>query len=91
MFRMWGKLVSNNHLLKDYVVEDSSDRNRTAKVYSALEEISREFDLAVPIWLEKNIRDFKRVAKTRFTADSFVEQIDFDYLEIQVIEEDYRW
>ena len=25
---------------------------------------------------------------TRFTQDSFVESIDFDYLEIQVIEED---
>jgi len=25
---------------------------------------------------------------TRFTADSFVEEIDFDYLEIHVIEED---
>ena len=27
-------------------------------------------------------------AKTRFRQDSFVEEIDFDYLEIQVIEED---
>lgn len=34
-----------------------------------------------------NINDFKRHAKTRFTKDSFIEQIDFDYLEIEVIEE----
>lgn len=27
-------------------------------------------------------------AKTRFTQDSFIEQIDFDFLEMQVIEED---
>ena len=88
MFRMWGKLIRDNHLLKDHIVEDSSARNRTAKVFSALEELSREFDLAIPIWLEKNIRDFKRVSKTRFTRDSFIEQIEFDYLEIQMIEED---
>ena len=88
MFRMWGKLIRDNHLLKDHIVEDSSARNRTAKVFSALEELSREFDLAVPIWLEKNIRDFQRVSKTRFTRDSFIEQIEFDYLEIQMIEED---
>ena len=88
MFRMWGKLIRDNHLLKDHIVEDGSARNRTAKVFSALEELSREFDLAVPIWLEKNIRDFKRVSKTRFTRDSFIEQIEFDYLEIQMIEED---
>jgi len=35
-----------------------------------------------------NIADFKRHNKTRFTQDSFVESIDFDYLEIQIIEED---
>lgn len=30
----------------------------------------------------------KGFAKTRFYQDNFMEQIDFDYLEIQVIEED---
>ena len=88
MFRLWGKLITGNHLIRDIVVEEPSERNRTAKVFSGLEEIARAFDLAVPIWLDKNIRDFRRVSKTRFTRDSFVEQIDFDYLEIQVIEED---
>ena len=34
------------------------------------------------------ISDFKRHAKARFTRDCFVEEIDFDYLEIHVIEED---
>ena len=88
MFRLWGKLVADNRVIRDIVITDPSERNRTAKVFSALEEIARSFDLAVPIWLEKNIRDFKRIAKTRFTRDSFVEQIDFDFLEIQVLEED---
>ena len=88
MFRMWGKIVADNRIVRDYVAEDSSAKNRTGKVLSSLEVLAHEFDLAVPIWLDKNIRDFKRVSKTRFTSDSFVEQINFDYLEIQVIEED---
>ena len=45
------------------------------------------FDLQQPIWLDKNINEFKRVDKTRFEQDNFIEQIDFDYLEIEVIEE----
>ena len=53
-----------------------------------LEEACHEFDLQVPIWLEKNIEDFKRISKTRFGRDNFIEQIPFDWLEIQVIEED---
>ena len=32
--------------------------------------------------------DFKRFSKVRFRQDNFFEAIDFDYLEIQVIEED---
>lgn len=89
MFRMWGKVFADNHLLKDFVVENPSlDMTRTKKVFAALETIAHEFDLAVPIWLPSNISDFKRDAKTRFTQDSFIEAIDFDYLEIQIIEED---
>ena len=85
MFRMWGKVFADNHLLKDFVVENPSlDMTRTKKVFAALETIAHEFDLAVPIWLPSNISDFKRHA----TQDSFIEVIDFDYLEIQIIEED---
>ena len=60
MFRIWGKIFKDNHLVRD---------------------------LQQPIWLDKNINEFKRVDKTRFEQDNFIEQIDFDYLEIEVIEE----
>lgn len=88
MFRIWAKLFENNHMLKDTVICDSTDDTRTHKVFHALDEICREFDLGKPIWLESNIRDFQKHAKVRFYKDSFIEQIDFDYLELQVIEED---
>ena len=75
MFRMWGKVFADNHLLKDFVVENPSlDMTRTKKVFAALETIAHEFDLAVPIWLPSNISDFKRHAKTRFTQDSLLRQ-----------------
>ena len=41
-----------------------------------------------PIWLDSNVSDFKRHGKTRFTKDNFVEDIDFDFLEMHIIEED---
>lgn len=88
MFRLWAKVFENNHHLKDTVICDSSADKRTQKVFRALHEACMEFDLGEPIWLDSNISDFKRHAKTRFTQDSFIEQIDFDYLEIHIIEED---
>lgn len=72
----------------DTVICDDSDDTRTHKVFRGLREICLQFDLGEPIWLDSNIRDFKRHAKTRFNQDSFIEQIDFDFLEIHVIEED---
>ncbi len=90
MFRMWGKTVRNHHTLQDTVVEFPYDRrSRTQKVFDALDEICRRFDLAHPIWLDVNIEEFQRRSKVRFTQDSFVETLDFDYLEMQIIEEDY--
>lgn len=88
MFRIWGKLIKNNHLLKDHTVCDDSDRTRTQKVFHALDELCYEFDLGKPIWLDSNIKEFQHHAKTRFYQDSFMEEIPFDYLEFHVIEED---
>lgn len=90
MFRLWGKIWKDNHLLQDITIVDAAeDKNRTKKVFDALEEVCYAFDLSKPIWLDKNIKEFQRHDKTRFGKDSFVEQISFDCLEIQVIEEDW--
>ncbi len=88
MFRLWAKVFQNNRMLRDTVIEDDGRDTRTHKVFHALDEICRVFDLGRPIWLDSNISDFKRFSKTRFTQDSFLEPVDFDYLEIQMIEED---
>lgn len=88
MFRLWAKEFENNHMIKDLVIEDGSDDTRTHKVFRALDEICDQFDLGKPIWLDATVQDFKRHDKARFTQDNFIETIDFDYLEIHVIEED---
>lgn len=88
MFRLWAKEFKDNHMLKDVTIEVPEEETRTHKVFKALNEVALAFDLPVPIWLDVNIRDFKKYSKTRFTADSFIEAIEFDYLEIQIIEED---
>lgn len=88
MFRLWAKIFENNHMLQDFCIADDSDDTRTHKIFRALEEVCYQFDLAKPIWLDKNISEFKRHSKTRFMRDNFIETISFDYLEIQIIEED---
>ncbi len=88
MFRLWAKTFKDNHMLRDTVVEDDSTDTRTHKVFRALDEICYQFDLSKPIWLDATVNDFRRHSKARFYQDNFVDSIDFDYLEIHVIEED---
>lgn len=88
MFRLWAKEFKDNRMLMDTVIEDSRDDTRTHKIFHALEEVCLRFDLSKPIWLDATVSDFKRHNKTRFSQDNFIEEIPFDYLEIQVIEED---
>lgn len=86
--RIWFKIINDNHLIKDWTVNDTSEQTRTHKIFGALEEACNAFDLGKPIWLDANVNEFKRHAKTRFGKDCFVESIDFDYLEVHIIEED---
>jgi len=89
MFRLWAKVFKENRMIKDMVVcNDDASLRRTQKVFLAVEEICHAYDLPKPIWLNVTVNDFKKHDKTRFYKDNFIEQIDFEYLEIHVIEED---
>lgn len=89
MFRVWGRLFKNNNLIADHVaIIESTELTRTKKIFAALDEICVKLDLSKPIWLDSNIADFKRIGRTRFNCDSFIEPIDFDYLDFYIIEED---
>lgn len=87
MFRLWGKIYKDNRMIHDTVVCDDSDDTRTHKIFHSLDVICHEFDLSKPIWLDATVQEFKRHAKARFYQDNFVDTIEFDYLEIHVIEE----
>lgn len=88
MFRFWAKEWKHGHVVRQTTVEDDSQDTRTHKVFHAMTQVCREFDLPEPIWLEKNIKDFQRHAKCRFNQDSFIEEIPFDWLEVEIVEEE---
>ena len=88
MFRLWAKIFKDTHMLQDSCIADDSNDTRTHKIFRALDEVCYQFDLGKPIWLDKTVAEFKRHNQVRFTQDNFIESIDFDYLEIQIIEED---
>ena len=86
--KFWGRLFKNNRMLSDAVVDIDKEDTRTHKVFEAIDKLSYEFDLPKPIWLDQNVNDFKRHSKVKFTKDSYIEDVIFDYFEFMVLEED---
>jgi len=85
---MWAKIIKDTRIEKDTVISISDySLSRTSMVFQALEDICYQFDLEKPMWLDSTVKDFQKHSKTRFTQDNFIERIEFDFLEVQVIEE----
>ncbi len=85
--RIWAREFKDNHMLRDVVITRNEDDTRTHKIFAALEDVCHSLDLSRPVWLDTNVAEFKSHKKTRFRQDSFIEEIEFDYLEFQIIEE----
>ena len=86
MLRLWGRIIKDNLSKKDATVTRNDD-TRSPSILGGLEALCVLWDLGKPIWLDNNVEDFKRHAKTRFYQDNFIEEIDFDYLEIRILDE----
>jgi hypothetical protein len=86
MFRLWGKVYKNNKIIKDTIIElHNDDISKDDLTNNCLDKICYEFDLQHPMWLNDNQKDYPVYGKTSFNQDHFIEQIDFDYLEIEII------
>lgn len=86
--RIWFKMFKDTKILKDETIENYEEDTRTHKILQAVEDVCYHMDLGKPIWLDSNVKEFQRHSKTRFTKDNFVEEIGFDFLEMEVLEED---
>ncbi len=58
--------------------------------HDALEEACRKLDIAKPLWLDKNQREWEEFGQTRFLPDAFMESVSFERLEIEYIDPDAK-
>jgi len=87
MFRLWGKIMKDNEMVTDHVFElTNMTLSEEDKVKEGMEAICYHFDIGKPMWFSDNYNDYNLVGKTRFMEHHFIESINFDYFEIEVIE-----
>jgi hypothetical protein len=65
------------------MVEYDSELTHEAAL-EGLCEICKKFDIARPIVLEKHKRDMDTFLLMRFSPQDFIEEVDFDRLEVEI-------
>lgn len=90
MFKVWGKLIKDNRIYKSYDIINDSKLAFDDKRDKAFEEICYHFDLSAPIWLNKHSDEFLEFNRATFYQEDFIENIDFDRLELDLIVSDEK-
>lgn len=88
MIRLWGKIFKDRKILfqleSEYKYDDLSYEDQ---LKYCIENICREMDIQKPYWLTSNLKEYNKYKKTSFTQDNFIEEIEFDSFEIEVLDE----
>ncbi len=85
MSRLWVRLIRHHRIAKQQTIDCPWGGER-----EALREVCRALDVPAPIWLNKNENEYGQFRRTAFTADSFVESVQFDRMEIEFLDDTGR-
>ena len=80
---LWVRIIRHHRTERQVTVPCGRD-----SAHSALLEACHELDLAEPIWLDKNEREWTEFGMTRFLPDAFFESVPFERMEIEYIDPD---
>jgi len=77
------RIIKKHRIDRQYIAPCAPGEERDVLI-----ALCREADLPAPIWLEKHDREFDRFRRTAFLPDHFIEEVRFERMEIELIEDD---
>ena len=83
MERLWARIMARHRILQQ--AEAPCARGEEQEV---LRELCRGFDIPAPMWLMKQEREYSEFGRTSFAGDNFLEEIRFDRLEIERLDDE---
>lgn len=81
--RYWGKIKIEDRIKTDVALEEKD-------FPSAVSAVCDRLDLSKPIVCAKHHAEIRSFKRTVFYADDFVESVDFDTFEVEVIGKDKK-
>lgn len=85
MARLWARIIKQHRIFKQATAEAA-----WGDIDDALTELCRDFDSPKPLWLNKHEREFEEFRRTAFLPEHFMEEVPFQRLEIEFLEDDNR-
>lgn len=87
MLKAWGKIIKNGKLIKSEIYKSEKSSLDNAML-EALEFFGRTFDIEVPMWNAKHTVELGVFRRVVFREDDFIDKINFDRFEIEIIDSD---
>ncbi len=86
--RIWAKVLQDHKIIRETVREFSSARPSDREGWSVpLHELCQDLDLCRPVMLRKHVNDLKQFSRVVFKPADFMDSVDFDEFEIEVLPE----
>lgn len=82
MARLWARIIIKHRIAQQATVPCLPDG-----VEDALTDVCREFDIPCPIWLRKHEQEFENFRHTAFLPEHFMEDVPFQKLEIEYLDD----
>ena len=82
MPRLWARIIRKHRIERQDTAECDF-----AGVEDALTELCHGFDIPRPLWLNKHYREFEEFRRTQFLPEHFMEEVPFQRLEIEFLED----
>lgn len=77
MVRIWGKLIKDEKILKDYLLE-KDEKFSIVSFLDYVEDMCYNLDIPQPVVLKYHIKNYFTFNNAKFKAGDFVEHINFD-------------
>ena len=86
--RIWAKVLQDHKIMQETVREFSSARPSDLEGWGMIiHELCQDLDLCRPLILRKHVNDLKQFSRVVFKLSDFIEPVDFDEFEIEVLSE----
>lgn len=90
MIKIWGKVISDNRIIKDEVSECETYESYQENLKACITDLCYKFDIETPYWLKSNVNEYNKRRKTAFDENNFMENISFDKFIIEELRQNKK-